>query len=594
MSRFLFRSVVLHAALMVSALSEQSSSPNSPDQEFAWTLRTRPQEASSFQDRRWKAARTAFIVCDMWDYHHSVNAVRRLREFAPRLDAVLAEARDRGATIIHSPSDCMAFYADHPARVRALAIAKTSSAPEGVADWCHRIPEEEKATYPIDQSNGGEDDDLQEHAQWAAYLKSIGRNPGTPWKRQTDLLSIDAESDFVCAEGDVVWNVLDSRGIDHVVLVGVHTNMCVLGRPFGLRQMKRGGKDVILMRDMTDVMYEPNSWPYVSHFTGIDLVIEHIERFVCPTVTSDQVLGGKPFRFRNDRRPTVAILSGSQAAGVREMKERLEEDFRVQLVSGVGPDLDQADVLLLTKGSKTALIPSFEATGRPLVGPIVDGLESAPSSPTKVLPASPEAHLLRHVEGAAASAWIGVRPDGGRRFWGSSNRTLVNGCYWATDRAIPNSEPRRWERERTAVGWQSKRVPESIGEKGEGAPGEVWWRCLALVPPTWKGHLPLQLEAACFGEDAELHVNGEMIRDGMVSGDLVQLNALNHIAIRARGRAVAENAGAPSIRNANGEVISLEGRWQRRRGNDPDWANFPIPPQFGASTDFIFEAAGEP
>ena len=33
--------------------------------------------------------------------------------------------------------------------------------------------------------------------------------------------------------------------------------MCVLGRPFGLRQMAKNGKNVVLMRDMTDTMYNP-------------------------------------------------------------------------------------------------------------------------------------------------------------------------------------------------------------------------------------------------------------------------------------------------------------------------------------------------
>ena len=35
----------------------------------------------------------------------------------------------------------------------------------------------------------------------------------------------------------------------NVILVGVHANMCVLGRPFGLRQMVRGGKQVVLEYD---------------------------------------------------------------------------------------------------------------------------------------------------------------------------------------------------------------------------------------------------------------------------------------------------------------------------------------------------------
>ena len=75
--------------------------------------------------------------------------------------------------------------------------------------------------------------------------------------------------------------------------------------------MKRGGKSVALMRDMTDVMYEPNSWPYVSLFSGLDLLIEHIERHVYPTVTTDQLLDGKPFQFHEDRRPIIAVSSAT-------------------------------------------------------------------------------------------------------------------------------------------------------------------------------------------------------------------------------------------------------------------------------------------
>jgi hypothetical protein len=47
-------------------------------------------------------------------------------------------------------------------------------------------------------------------------------------------------------------------------------------------------------------MYNPRSWPNVSHFRGTELIVEHIEKYVCPTITSDQLLGGKPFRFSGD------------------------------------------------------------------------------------------------------------------------------------------------------------------------------------------------------------------------------------------------------------------------------------------------------
>ena len=131
-------------------------------------------------------------------------------------------------------------------------------------------------------------------------LTALGRNPKAPWKSQYDVLKMD-ERDAVSDSGVEIWNLLEERGIDNVILVGVHTNMCVLGRPFGLRQMAKNGKNVVLMRDMTDTMYNPKRRPFVSHFRGTELIVEHIEKVVCPTVTSDQLLGGEPFRFKGDK-----------------------------------------------------------------------------------------------------------------------------------------------------------------------------------------------------------------------------------------------------------------------------------------------------
>jgi hypothetical protein len=71
--------------------------------------------------------------------------------------------------------------------------------------------------------------------------------------------------------------------------MGVHTNMCVVGRPFGLRQMARNGKNVVLARDLTDSMYDPRTRPFVSHARGTELVIEHIETMWCPSILGEDL-----------------------------------------------------------------------------------------------------------------------------------------------------------------------------------------------------------------------------------------------------------------------------------------------------------------
>jgi nicotinamidase-related amidase len=252
----------------------------------------------------WNAERTAVILCDVWDYHHSINAVRRLEEMLPRMNDLLKEARGRGATIIHAPSDCMPAYEQNPARLRAVSAPQVDL-PKDIASWCSRIPSEVSsltAQYPVDQSDGGEDDDPEEHRQWAAKLEALGRNPGMPWKAQSPGIEIDTEKDYISDRGDEVWRILKDRKIEHVILLGVHTNMCVLGRPFGLRQIAAQKLDVVLVRDLTDCMYNPKRRPFVDHFTGNELVVSYVERFVCPSITSDQILGGEPLRFAGDKR----------------------------------------------------------------------------------------------------------------------------------------------------------------------------------------------------------------------------------------------------------------------------------------------------
>ena len=336
----------------------------------------------------WDLSKTAVIVCDVWDSHHSINAVRRVQEFAPRLNNLLAKARDQGATIIHSPSDCMPAYTNHPARLRAIAIEAPRNVPREMHAWCSLIPNEEKAVYPIDQSDGGEDDDPVEHAAWVQTLKKQGRKPGTPWLAQIDLIKIDPKHDYITDNGVEVWSVLERHGIKNVILTGVHTNMCVLGRPFGLRQMARVGKRVALVRDMTDTMYNPKRWPFVSHFTGTDLIISHVERYVCPTITSDQILGGKPFRFKNDTRPHLVMMIGEREYETKVTLPKFAADhlgrhFKVSLVYASNADrndfpglsvLDDADALLISVRRRTLpkdqldTVRRFIASGKPVLG----------------------------------------------------------------------------------------------------------------------------------------------------------------------------------------------------------------------------------
>ena len=54
------------------------------------------------------------------------------------------------------------------------------------------------------------------------------------------------QRDGISDNGQEVWNFLKQKKIKHVIIMGVHTNMCVLNRPFAIKAMVRRGMDVIL------------------------------------------------------------------------------------------------------------------------------------------------------------------------------------------------------------------------------------------------------------------------------------------------------------------------------------------------------------
>jgi hypothetical protein len=49
----------------------------------------------------------------------------------------------------------------------------------------------------------------------------------------------------------------------------------------------------VLVRDLTDSLYNPQMKPMVTHDKGTQLVIEYIEQNWCPTIESKSLMGAK-------------------------------------------------------------------------------------------------------------------------------------------------------------------------------------------------------------------------------------------------------------------------------------------------------------
>ena len=224
---------------------------------------------------RWEAAQTAIVICDMWDTHTCHLSAQRVALMAPRMNQVIGTARSLGVMIIHAPSDTMKFYEGTPGRQR-MQRAPMASSSTPILARCPREPDEERH-FPIDDREGGCDDPILK--KWTGPY---------PWARQhpaIDIVGFDGVSD----NGQEIYNFCKQEGITNLALMGVHTNICILNRSFGIRQMTRLGFQVVLARDLTDAMYDPRKRPFVSHARGIELVVEHIEANWCPSILSDDL-----------------------------------------------------------------------------------------------------------------------------------------------------------------------------------------------------------------------------------------------------------------------------------------------------------------
>ena len=270
---------------LVSAAEEESSRtiPAVPGKlKIDW--RRRQKEGDGFrailETVEWEASETAVIVCDMWADHPCKMAAMRVGRIAPRMNEVVSLARDQGVAIIHAPSSGVKHYEDTPYRAR-MKNARPAKPPVPIQGWCH-FNEEHEGPWPIVDNvkrgkakvSGCDDPEARPHKETDRHqhpaIKIIGY-------------------DGVSHSGQEIYNFLEQEGRKNVVLMGVHTNMCVLGRPFGIRQQKYLGKNVVLCRDLTDGLYDPRDPPYVSHARGVELVIEHIEKYWCPSILGESL-----------------------------------------------------------------------------------------------------------------------------------------------------------------------------------------------------------------------------------------------------------------------------------------------------------------
>jgi nicotinamidase-related amidase len=181
-------------------------------------------------------SKTAIIVIDMWNYHWCMTASERVAAMVPRMNAVLDVARKQGMQVIWNPSDVVTAYAGYPQYEKAIAVA-------------HQKAPDRREDISV---------------KFTAHVGSCMCGPGLTckgnygWDGMNPDLTI-GENDLFSSSTDEIYSLLAARGITDIIYMGVHTNMCVFGKPGALSKMWKAGFRCFLARDLNDAFthYDP-------------------------------------------------------------------------------------------------------------------------------------------------------------------------------------------------------------------------------------------------------------------------------------------------------------------------------------------------
>jgi len=205
--------------------------------------------------------KVAVVIVDPWNYHWCMTACERVSAMAPRWNRALACARKLGMPILWAPSDVVGMYSGYPQRERALAVPLLPVPNE-------RAMPPARFTAPVGGCMCG---------PGIRCVANYGHDSMNP-----DLVL--ADDDFIASSTEEVYSLLKRRGITHIIYMGLHTNMCLFGKPGAMKYLVQAGMKCMLARDLNDAF---TSYDPASGFTpdqGTRQIDEDLERAGVPTI----------------------------------------------------------------------------------------------------------------------------------------------------------------------------------------------------------------------------------------------------------------------------------------------------------------------
>lgn len=204
-------------------------------------------------------ARTGVVVVDMWNWHWCKTATARVSAMVPRMSHVVDEARRLGMTVFWCPSDVADNYVGTVPYERAVSTPLV------------QIPELGRLQCPAAPDGGG----------CTCGAERCQGNYG--WDGMHPDLRLD-DADYMPNDFETLYSICRQRGLTNLIYLGVHTQVCLLGKSIGLLNLTRAGFHCVLARDLTDAhaRYDPSAGVTPESFTAE--VVAHFEKHLAPTI----------------------------------------------------------------------------------------------------------------------------------------------------------------------------------------------------------------------------------------------------------------------------------------------------------------------
>jgi nicotinamidase-related amidase len=270
-------------------------------------------------------AKTAIIVIDMWNFHWCMTAAQRVSAMVPRMNAVIGVARELGMQVIWNPSDVVTAYSGYPQYERAIAVEHQQM------PFVREVPQT-KFTAAVGHCMCGDGIHCKVNYGWD------GMNP--------DL--VIADNDLISSPNDEIYSLLVERGITNIIYMGVHTNMCVYGKPGALSHLWKAGFNCMLARDLNDAFTHYDPAAGYTPDTGTTEIDENLQLAGIPLINM-----GEEFRKAGLLKSDTPIDYVRFSPWGKPDRPYLTE--KSTLVTLTAPWLDGTEIRYTTDGSEPTI-----------------------------------------------------------------------------------------------------------------------------------------------------------------------------------------------------------------------------------------------